>query len=273
MSSSPSDARFTSGTPAASGLLVRLLLLFCHEPPEHTMIHPKEPLGPLFEIFPMLPAEIQGKRVIDFGCGEGYQVVALAEAGAAQVTGVEYNPVAAEGAQERIRTHGVAGKASIIEKLNGETADIIISQNSFEHFTQPEAILESLKRALAPGGTVYITFGPLWYSPLGSHMNFFCRIPWVNLLFPERTVFEARTHFRGDGPRTYIEAGVAKMSLGKFERLVSHCGLEMEWKRYDCLKRISGLQSVPVLRELFVNRVSCILTPKQITPRTQAAAS
>ena len=41
-------------------------------------------LEPMREVFPNIDQEISGKRVIDFGCGKGYQVVGYALAGAAK---------------------------------------------------------------------------------------------------------------------------------------------------------------------------------------------
>ena len=244
------------------GIAERLLLLFCNDPKPVPMVHYDEgtALNELTSIFNDLSQKIRGRRVVDFGCGLGYQVVALAEAGASFVTGIEHNAALASQAQARLEQHGLGDRAHIRPDLGDEKADIIISQNSFEHFEKPDAILELWKRALAPGGTIYVTFGPLWFSPTGSHMGFFCSLPWANLLFSERVVISARSRYRDDGASNYTEAGLGKMSLAKFERVVKDSGLSVQWRRYDCVRRANFLHHVSVVRELFVNRVSCILT-------------
>ena len=93
-------------------------------------------------------------------------------------------------------------------------------------------------------------------------MGFFCRLPWVQLLFSERTVMQVRSQFRGDGKRTYQDVGLAKMSLAKFEHCVETSGLHCVWKRYECSRGANWLAKTP-LRELFVNRVTCVLQAAQ----------
>src|SRR5260370_10579416 len=46
-------------------------------------------LHTLDEVFPSLRNEIVDKNIVDFGCGYGYQAVALARAGARHVLGIE----------------------------------------------------------------------------------------------------------------------------------------------------------------------------------------
>ena len=137
---------------------------------------------------------------------------------------------------------------------------MIVSLNSFEHFIEPEMILARLRNSLAPGGKIYINFGPPWYAPTGAHMGFFCKVPWIQLLFSERTILEARSFYRSDGAQTYREAGLGQMSVAKFERLIKDCGLKMTSRRYDCVKKLNFLRSIPGVRELAINRVSCILS-------------
>ncbi len=250
-----------SESVAKPSLSTRLLLLFCHEPKPVPMVHYDggSALDNLLAVFPNFGEEIRGKRVVDLGCGMGYQAVAMLRAGAAWVTAIEVNGDLAAKAQARLEAEGLSSRARVTDSLKGESADVIVSQNSFEHFQDAEAMLSAMRAALAPGGRILLTFGPLWYAPLGSHMSFFCRLPWVNLLFPERAVMMARARYRQDGMRTYTEAGLAKMSLAKFERTMAAAGVTVEWRRYDCVKRMVFLAHVPLLRELFVNRVSCVL--------------
>ncbi len=91
-------------------------------------------------------------------------------------------------------------------------------------------------------------------------MGFFCKLPWIQLFFSESTILEARSYYRFDGARTYREAGLAEMSIAKFERVTRDCGLKMTSLRYDCIKGQDYLRYVPMIRELAINRVSCILS-------------
>jgi SAM-dependent methyltransferase len=218
-------------------------------------------LDTLRAVFPHIDGAIAGSRVIDFGCGRGYQSVGYALAGAESVVGVEINAELARLSAARALEYGLADRVQIVRELTDAIkGDAIISLNSFEHFVEPEAILTQLRESLAPGGKIYINFGPPWYAPRGAHMGFFCKVPWIQLLFSERTILEARSFYRFDGAQTYREAGLAQMSIAKFERVVRECGLRVTSRRYDCVKRLNYLRGVPGVRELAINRVSCILS-------------
>ena len=217
-------------------------------------------LDRLNAVFPGFDQTLTGKRIIDFGCGGGYQAVALALAGADGVVGVEQEDSLVAQANDRARKHGVADKVRIDRSIPaGLKAHIIVSQNSFEHFLEAGHILEEMHSALLPEGKIYITFAPPWYAPWGAHMAFFCRLPWVQLLFSERTVLDVRGLYRPDGARTYYEAGLAKMSIRHFERIIRRSGLQMIYRRYDCVRGFTLLSYIPLIRELAINRVSCIL--------------
>jgi len=121
--------------------------------------------------------------------------------------------------------------------------------------------MQDMRLALHPAGRLLITFGPPWYAPYGSHMQYFTKVPWVNLLFNEKTVMSVRANFRRDGAKKYeeVDAGLAKMSVGRFERMVSQCGMKVHYKKYECVKGLNFLGRLPGLRELFINHVNCAL--------------
>ena len=82
--------------------------------------------------------EIRGKIVVDFGCGEGHEVVELAEHGARQVIGVEnYAPWFAS-ATTRIVAHGMSDRCTVVEEWTrpAASADVIFSLDSFEHLAK-----------------------------------------------------------------------------------------------------------------------------------------
>lgn len=222
------------------------------------------PLALLRTVFPHLDSLIPGARVLDYGCGFGRQAIALAEMGAREVVGVDSNLMTLE------KARGVAEKSPAVERVvfvskasdaGPAGFDVVISQNSMEHFRDPQASLNELIAMLGSNGCLLITFGPPWFAPRGSHMHFFTKVPWVNLLFSEKTVMNVRKRYRSDGAQRYedVESGLNKMTLAKFERLISNADLVPTFVRRDCVKGLSILGSIPVVRELFVNRVSVIL--------------
>lgn len=208
--------------------------------------------------------DIAGKTILDFGCGWGYQVIAMALKGASFVVGVDVREEFCSQGIKLAREFGVYQKVEFITKIEDnlyEHFDLIISQNSFEHYGDPHGVMILWKKILKPKGKIYIVFGPPWYAPYGSHMHFFTKIPWLNLLFRESTVMKVRSHFRSDGAKRYeeVEGGLNKMSINKFEQIIREPGLRIRYINYHAVKGIRFLTKLPYLRELFVNHVGCIL--------------
>ena len=247
--------------------LAKLLLCFCRKP--GTTDYPMQ--GVHFEqgkeleglelVFPGFRKRLAGKTVLDFGCGLGYQSVAFCEAGARRVIGIDINQQSLDAAAQRASSMGLNDRITFVDRLPEDLkCDAIVSQNSFEHFIDAETVLASMRSALGPDGEIFITFAPPWYAPWGAHMAFFCRLPWVHVIFPEQTVIEARSRFRSDNATSYRDLYLAQMSIRKFTRIVKRSGLRCSSLRLDCSLGMNWLRFTP-LRELFVNRVSCVLTP------------
>jgi SAM-dependent methyltransferase len=212
------------------------------------------------EVVPHFDDEIRGKSLLDFACGLGFQAVALIQNGASRVLGIDTNAEVLGRARLSVRAHDLESRITLkthLDPVDEGAFDVVLSQNGMEHFTQPTLALEVMLKALKRGGKMLLTFGPPWLSPYGAHMQFFTHVPWVNLLFSERTVMNVRRRFRNDGLETY-EPALNRMTLGKFERLLASTGLQVEYQQYDCVKKLNALRAVPWLRELFVNRVTVI---------------
>ena len=208
-------------------------------------------------------ARVRDRDVLDFGCGEGWQSLALARLGARSVVGVDINASALATARRTAEGHAdLRGRLSFADRLAaGVTFDVVLSKDSMEHFSDPRAILTALAGALRPEGRLLVTFGPPWWAPYGSHMHFFTRVPWLPLWFSEDSVLRARAHFRRDGATRYedVESGLNRMSLARFERLVAEAGLVFERRSYWCVRGVNVLGRLPLLRELFVTNVAAVL--------------
>ena len=115
---------------------------------------------------------IQGKTVIDFGCGRGYQAVEMAKRGAGKVIGLDI--------QEKMLSIGaeLAKQSSVDDRCifttnTRELADIIVSLDAFEHFLDPAAILQihaHTAQALRNGADLVRTdlAAPAWGASLFS---------------------------------------------------------------------------------------------------------
>lgn len=217
----------------------------------------KDPLEVLVRDYgnDLLRKTLAGKRVLDYGCGEGWQSKSLAERFNCEVVGVDIDAKRIQRARE------LSGLVYFTNWLSDDTPqfDVIVSQNAFEHFQKPPAaMLRYWRGLLKPGGTVLLTFGPPWFAPFGAHMQFFCRVPWIHLIFPERVVLKVRQLYRDEeypAPCTYEKAGLNKMTVARFERLINEGGFELVY-RVD--RHVRGIK-VPWLRELFTNHISVVL--------------
>ena len=219
----------------------------------------------LCRVFPNFMETIKGKKILDYGCGTGYQVVTLALNGANFVLGLDINQKALQKGRDLASQFGVEAKVEFCDAFGNnfrDRFDIVISQNSMEHYGDPEKVLNEMKSALRPNGTMLITFGPPWFAPYGGHTYFFTKIPWVNLIFDEKTVMNVRSHFRKDGASKYeeVKGGLNKMSVDKFERLVSDSGMDVQYRKHECVKGMNFMGKLTLVRELLINHVSCMLT-------------
>jgi len=99
---------------------------------------------------------VQGKRVLDIACGEGYGSAALKQAGAASLTGVDISQEACEHASKR---YGVTTKVGDAKKipLPDKSVDAVVSFETIEHVSNPEKFLDECVRVLAPGGRLIIS--------------------------------------------------------------------------------------------------------------------
>lgn len=223
-------------------------------------ISQSDPLRPLLTQFPDLLDSIRGKRVIDFGSADGLQSFALADAGASEVLGVEINHARTLKAIGNIGTRQNVSFASHLSAPDDGRFDIAISLNSFEHFYNAGAILTQIKDALRPGGLLFISFGPLWYSAYGPHQGEFTKSPWPHLFFPEHLVMKIRGEMLDQPDRkTYADRGLNCMSVAKYEKIIARSGFKVKSQRYICSWGLGILRRVPWIRELAINRVAVVL--------------
>jgi len=183
------------------------------------------------------PFSVEGRSVLDVGCGHGVTCLRLAQRGARRVLGIDIQDVTRA---ERLRDERFPEVADVVEfrqvppggdRVGDERFDVVVSQDTFEHVADPEAHVAEMRAALAPGGRLVIGFGALWKSPFGGHLEYMTPVPWAHLVFPERVVLAERRRFRPDeSPARYedVRGDLNRMTLGRFERIMAASGLECE---------------------------------------------
>ena len=202
----------------------------------------------------------QSGSVLDFGCGYGLQAAALATANpSVRIIGLDLpRPVLLEKWRDLPDLPNLRLTTSLPEN---ERFDLVFSCGSFEHFRNPDEILKLMLKRAKPGGLLVITFAEPWLSPRGSHMGGFCRLPWVNVLFPENAVMRVRSLYRSDGAMRYedVEGGLNRMTVARFERFMKASGAKVRTLKRHPVKGLPMVSQVPVMRELMTAACSCIL--------------
>jgi 2-polyprenyl-3-methyl-5-hydroxy-6-metoxy-1,4-benzoquinol methylase len=99
-------------------------------------------------------------RAADVACGAGYGARLLAEAGAAEVFGMDLDPAAVAYAAEHFGDRSItfrAGDAARRADWQGRRFDLIVSLETLEHVRDVAAYFGALDAALAPGGTLVLS--------------------------------------------------------------------------------------------------------------------
>lgn len=216
--------------------------------------------------------KIKNQVVLDYGCGPGYQAVAMAKRGAKAVVGVDINPRWLERARALANENQCEDRVSFWESecflsdtSTQEKFDVTLCCGSFEHFADSARELANMSSMTRPGGRILITFAEPWLSPHGSHMDNFCKLPYVNVFFSERTVMSVRSRFKDDGATRYedILSGLNKMTLAKFERIIGASDLRVEHQHFFATKSLPVVKKIPFIREFLVSAVTCVLVKRQ----------
>lgn len=121
---------------------------------------PLHHLNPVRVQFVADRAVLDGRRVLDVGCGGGLLCEALAARGA-QVTGIDLAPAMIEVAQ----LHAIEGALAIdyrcvpAEALfaEGRRYEVVTCMEMLEHVPDPAATLRTLAGLLAPGGQLFVS--------------------------------------------------------------------------------------------------------------------
>ncbi len=226
--------------------------------------------------------DLEGKRILDVGCGLGGKTVSYGEGGASAVFGVDISidytassvSYAEKGAFSFVWAF-FAGDASQLPVADN-TFDTVVGNDTMEHLARPEQALSEMVRIAKPGGAIWIFFTP-FFSPLGSHLYDYIYIPWCHLLFSRRQLRRAiarlaakrrpgvspeESDSEADRVMRSFEEDLNRMSVRRFFKMVKRCPLlrltykELKPAKYSFLKVFTH---IPLVRELVTGSVICRL--------------
>lgn len=241
---------------------------------------------------------IEGKDVLDFGCGDGPLSLHLVQTAAPRsIVGVDLDERAIARARTALTRSHRENWSCIPEFLLSEptrvpvddtSVDTILAFDCVEHIMDPETIMSEWRRVLRPNGRVLIEWCP-FKGPWGPHMHNLIPIPWAHVIFGEQALFECAERIYDDPQyvprhwdfdehgtrrpnswrtlRRFSQAGyLNQLDVSGFQHIACQAGFSVE--RFeekgigaDGMKRAVGqaLLAVPWTKEYATSFVVCEL--------------
>ncbi|MBR5538390.1 MAG: methyltransferase domain-containing protein [Clostridia bacterium] len=221
-----------------------------------------------------------GKTIVDIGCGAAGKSLYYASKGTTEVIGVEILEKYEEEATALASELGLADKFRFVTAdaaslpFESGSIDTIIMNDAMEHVANPEAVLDECLRVLKKGGRLFVNFPPINH-PFGAHLSDLIYIPWVHLFFSERTLIDAykelcknvpdgnerikfRISKRDDGSEYF--SYINHMSIKRFNGILKAKNISPKYLKHIPLRNfLKPLSKLPLLREIFVKMVVCVL--------------
>lgn len=126
--------------------------------------------------------------VLELGCGDG-MVSCILQRNGKKVTAIDH---CSERFDERVKNEGVKLLELNASSLpfKDESFDFVFSFDAFEHFADPESVLNEAYRVVKKGGYIYMNFGSPYMSPKGLHAYGSVTVPYCEVLFNEEMLKE-----------------------------------------------------------------------------------
>ena len=127
--------------------------------------------------------------------------------------------------------------------LDADAFDLIISLSTFEHFFDGAQVLREMHRVLRPGGSILISFQPVWTCSYGHHLHHVEPVakmipPWAHLLWDEgqmHRIFDGRwphglpMSLEAAGEWIYRSSEVNRIDVVKIRDMFLSSDFEIEW--------------------------------------------
>jgi 2-polyprenyl-3-methyl-5-hydroxy-6-metoxy-1,4-benzoquinol methylase len=136
-------------------------------------------------------ADLRGKEVLDFGCGDGPLSLYLANSQLpARIIGVDLDPIAVGRARAALAERPAPSSVEVefrqgtVDRvpLDDCAVDFVVAFDCLEHVMDPLNILREWHRVLRPGGRCLLEWFP-YKGPWGPHMEALIPVPWAHVVF------------------------------------------------------------------------------------------
>lgn len=205
---------------------------------------------------------LEGRDVLDFGCGEATMALGIAlRHRARRVVGIETH--------EEVNNCIVNAKSQLgLKKLpeNLElllmtpdapfdgigTFDVIYSWSVFEHVSQDliASCFGKIKSVLRPHGVMFLQTTPLYYSAEGSHLKPWVPMPWAHLLMQQDLFYAAlqlQTQSQDQAQQLrWVYETLNRITAPQLLRAAQQAGFEIvrEYRTFDELEVPADLQEI-----------------------------
>jgi len=195
---------------------------------------------------------LDGKKVLDFGCGMGGMSLWYARTWDCEVNGLDIDSNHIQIAQHIKQKHGAKNitfeRRDVLENPLQDKYDCVFLNDVAEHIPLPilKKILVQLSNCLNPDGVIFITYPP-WRSPYASHVTHVVKIPWCQFL-PKKMIHNLieknNIPIVGEEESDLLQAyyGLNHLTHNKLTEIVKEVGLKPTYRKSHCiLNRVPGL--------------------------------
>lgn len=168
--------------------------------------------------------DLQDKRLLEIGCGSGFELWHAAHGLGALADGVDVVEWSTWKQLADERTRFTCTDLAAHNPFDTDTFDRIMSFTVWEHVVHPHHLLEETYKVLKPGGIAWIRAN-LYRGPQASHRYRDIYFPWPHLLFSDDVIAEwDRRH----GRETKGSAWVNRMTWTQYEYAFQRIGFHLQ---------------------------------------------
>ncbi len=100
------------------------------------------------KLYELMPVVFPDQTVLDYGCGPGHDTILFAEHGAGHVFYYDVSTLALEIVDARLEMHGLADRASPVDRLHIPKVDHVHCAGVLHHTDDPLGCLKDMRHAL-----------------------------------------------------------------------------------------------------------------------------
>ncbi len=167
--------------------------------------------------------DLAGRRTLEIGCGNGFEVWSLAHNLDCDAHGVDVSHYRPWDQLAGDRVHFECADLGADNPYPKNHFDRVLSFTVWEHVTHPHALLKATYDVLKPGGLAWIRAN-LYAGPQASHRYRDIHFPWPHLLFTDQVV---RDWDVAHGRAPIGHAWVNRLSWLHYEYYADQLGFEI----------------------------------------------